>query len=131
MNSGKEGTGSMGDDTPLAAFTDSIRPFSDFFKQKFAQVTNPPIDPIREKVVMSLNVRFGEMRNILDETPEHARSIKLVSPILMQDSENNWISYFSVTPALTHLIQHHLMNHLNWKLVVQLLTLRLVKQLIL
>ena len=85
MNSGKEGTGSMGDDTPLAAFTDSIRPFSDFFKQKFAQVTNPPIDPIREKVVMSLNVRFGELRNILDETPDHAKSIKLVSPILMQD----------------------------------------------
>jgi glutamate synthase (NADPH/NADH) large chain len=85
MKDGKESTGSMGDDTPLAAFSQKQRCFSDFFKQKFAQVTNPPIDPIREKVVMSLNVGFGEIRNILDETQHHAKRIKSISPFLMQE----------------------------------------------
>ncbi|NPA50849.1 MAG: glutamate synthase large subunit [Epsilonproteobacteria bacterium] len=79
---GKEATGSMGDDTPLAAFSKAQRNFSDFFKQKFAQVTNPPIDPIREKIVMSLNTGFGELRNILVEDEEHAKRLKTVSPIL-------------------------------------------------
>ncbi|MEA3492603.1 MAG: glutamate synthase large subunit [Campylobacterota bacterium] len=79
---GKEATASMGDDTPLAAFSNKQRNFSDFFKQKFAQVTNPPIDPIREKVVMSLNTGFGEMRNILTDDSEHAKRLKTASPIL-------------------------------------------------
>jgi glutamate synthase (NADPH/NADH) large chain len=85
MRDGKESTGSMGDDTPLAAFSDKQRSFSDYFKQKFAQVTNPPIDPIREKVVMSLNTGFGEIRNILEDSPEHAIRLKAISPILMQE----------------------------------------------
>ncbi len=85
ITSGKEATGSMGDDTSLAAFSDSQRRFSDFFKQKFAQVTNPPIDPLREMVVMSLNVTFGEFRNFLEESEFHAKRIKTTSPILMQD----------------------------------------------
>jgi glutamate synthase (NADPH/NADH) large chain len=72
----------MGDDSPLAAFSTKQRNFSDFFKQKFAQVTNPPIDPIREKVVMSLNTGFGETRNILSDDAEHAKRLKTVSPIL-------------------------------------------------
>ncbi len=79
---GKEATASMGDDSPLAAFSTKQRNFSDFFKQKFAQVTNPPIDPIREKVVMSLNTGFGETRNILSDDAEHAKRLKTVSPIL-------------------------------------------------
>ncbi|MDR1912296.1 MAG: glutamate synthase large subunit [Helicobacteraceae bacterium] len=79
---GKEATGSMGDDTPMAAFSDSLRPFSDFFRQRFAQVTNPPIDPLREKVVMSANTGFGQMNNILDEEPIYARRLKADSPIL-------------------------------------------------
>jgi len=82
VNEGKEATASMGDDTPLAAFSHKQRNFTDFFKQKFAQVTNPPIDPIREKVVMSLNTGFGEMQNILSDGPEHAKRLKTVSPIL-------------------------------------------------
>ncbi|MBD3789584.1 MAG: glutamate synthase large subunit [Campylobacterales bacterium] len=82
VKEGKEATGSMGDDTPLAAFSKVQRNFSDFFKQKFAQVTNPPIDPIREKVVMSLNTGFGEVRNILTDDAEHAKRLKAVSPIL-------------------------------------------------
>ncbi len=82
VKEGKEATASMGDDTPLAAFSTKQRNFSDFFKQKFAQVTNPPIDPIREKVVMSLNTGFGETRNILSDDAEHAKRLKTVSPIL-------------------------------------------------
>ena len=97
MKDGKEGTGSMGDDTPVAAFSQKQRNFSDFFKQKFAQVTNPPIDPIREKVVMSLNVGFGEVRNILEETPLHARRIKSISPILMQEKFEVLQSFGDVT----------------------------------
>ncbi len=79
---GKETTASMGDDTPLAAFSNTQRNFSDFFREKFAQVTNPPIDPIREKVVMSLNTGFGEARNILTDDALHAKRLKTVSPIL-------------------------------------------------
>ena len=78
----KEAVGSMGDDTPLAAFSQKQRNFTDYFKQKFAQVTNPPIDPIREKVVMSLNTGFGEVHNILDEIPSHAHRLKSISPII-------------------------------------------------
>ncbi len=81
----KEAVGSMGDDTPMAAFSVKQRRFSDFFKQKFAQVTNPPIDPIREKVVMSLNTGFGEIHNILDESPDHAYRLKSISPIITRE----------------------------------------------
>jgi glutamate synthase (NADPH/NADH) large chain len=82
VNEGKETTGSMGDDTPLAAFSTEQRNFTDFFKQKFAQVTNPPIDPIREKTVMSLNTGFGESHNVLSDSPEHAKRLKTVLPIM-------------------------------------------------
>ncbi|MCX6076985.1 MAG: glutamate synthase large subunit, partial [Campylobacterales bacterium] len=82
---GKEAVGSMGDDTPLAAFSNTQRAFSDYFKQKFAQVTNPPIDPIREKIVMSLNTGFGEVHNILNEHPSHAHRLKSISPIITSE----------------------------------------------
>ena len=85
---GKEPTGSMGDDTPLAAFSKVQRNFTDFFKQKFAQVTNPPIDPYREKIVMSLNTGFGKIHNILEEKEIYAKRLKTVSPILMQEKFN-------------------------------------------
>ncbi len=89
MEDAKEPTGSMGDDTPLACFSDyPFRSFNDFFRQKFAQVTNPPIDSLREKIVMSLNTGFGEIHNILDEAPEHAKRIKTTSPILTQAKMN-------------------------------------------
>ncbi len=84
-NTAKEGIGSMGDDTSIAAFSTLSRPFSHFFKQKFAQVTNPPIDPIREKVVMSLNVGYGKVQNFLSEKPQNACRIKSVSPLMMQE----------------------------------------------
>ena len=79
---GKETTGAMGDDTPIAAFSVEQRNFTDFFKQKFAQVTNPPIDPIREKTVTSLNTGFGEIHNILTDGPEHAKRLKTVLPVM-------------------------------------------------
>ncbi len=93
MRDGKESTGSMGDDTPLAAFSSKQRSFADFFKQKFAQVTNPPIDPLREKVVMSLNTGFGEIRNILEDREDHAIRLKAISPILMQEKLDVLLSF--------------------------------------
>ena len=62
----KEATGSMGDDTPLAVLSDRYRPLYHFFRQNFSQVTNPPIDSLRENKVMSLKTRFGNLGNILD-----------------------------------------------------------------
>jgi len=82
---GKEPVGSMGDDTPLACFSTVNRNFTDFFRQKFAQVTNPPIDPYREKIVMSLETGFGHIHNILDEKAEDAKRLKVASPILMKE----------------------------------------------
>ncbi|GAB4172368.1 MAG: glutamate synthase large subunit [Geothermobacteraceae bacterium] len=85
LRDGKEPTGSMGDDTPMAAFSDQPRNFADFFRQKFAQVTNPPIDPYREKVVMSTTIGIGEIGNPLIETADRARRLKSISPILSLD----------------------------------------------
>ncbi|HUB68186.1 MAG TPA: glutamate synthase large subunit [Candidatus Methylacidiphilales bacterium] len=79
---GEEAIGSMGDDTPLAVLSKRPRLLYTYFKQLFAQVTNPPIDPIREKLVMSVEVLAGRRRNWLDETPEHARVLRLQSPVL-------------------------------------------------
>jgi len=81
----KEPTGSMGDDTPLACFSQKNRNFTDFFRQKFAQVTNPPIDPYREKVVMSLNTGIGRTYNILEENEYNSKRLKAASPILMKE----------------------------------------------
>jgi glutamate synthase (NADPH) large chain len=77
-----EPVGSMGADTPLAILSDQSQHLSNYFKQLFAQVSNPPIDPIRERLVMSLNTSFGSTKNILDETPEHCRHIYIDQPVL-------------------------------------------------
>lgn len=79
-----EAVGSMGDDTPLAVLSLQPRLLYTYFKQLFAQVTNPPIDPIREKLVMSLTVHLGWRRNLLRESAEHARLVQLDSPILLE-----------------------------------------------
>ncbi|MEA2050582.1 MAG: glutamate synthase large subunit [Campylobacterota bacterium] len=84
-NEGKEPTGSMGDDTPYACFSNKNRNFTDYFRQKFAQVTNPPIDPYREKIVMSLNTGLGHAYNILEECEHNSKRLKAVSPILMKE----------------------------------------------
>src|SRR5689334_22691290 len=79
---GEEPIGSMGTDTPLACLSDKPQPLFNYFKQLFAQVTNPPIDPIREEMVMSLTSYIGTERNILAETPQHCHTLKLPHPIL-------------------------------------------------
>ncbi len=78
----EEPIGSMGTDTPLACLSDKPQPLFHYFKQLFAQVTNPAIDPIREEMVMSLTSYIGTERNILAETPEHCHTLKLKEPIL-------------------------------------------------
>ena len=79
---GQEAVGSMGDDTPMAVLSRQIRHMADFFRQQFAQVTNPPIDPLREAIVMSLETCLGTEKNIFDPTPDHANRIVLSSPVL-------------------------------------------------
>jgi glutamate synthase (NADPH/NADH) large chain len=79
---GQEPVGSMGTDTPLACLSDKPRLLFDYFKQLFAQVTNPAIDPIREEMVMSLTSFIGTERNLLAETPQHCHTLKLKHPIL-------------------------------------------------
>ncbi|MCS7060598.1 MAG: glutamate synthase large subunit [Anaerolineae bacterium] len=81
-STGSEPIGSMGNDTPLAVLSDQPQLVFNYFKQLFAQVTNPPIDPIRERLVMSLTTFLGPEGNILEEKPEHARRLKLRSPVL-------------------------------------------------
>ena len=93
LRDGREPTGSMGDDSPQAAFSEVPRPFADYFRQKFAQVTNPPIDPYREKVVMSATIGVGEIGNPLIETPDRARRLKNISPVLSRDIFDALLSF--------------------------------------
>ncbi|MGE5754046.1 MAG: glutamate synthase large subunit [Deltaproteobacteria bacterium] len=79
---GQEAVGSMGDDASLAVLSDRPHILFNYFKQLFAQVTNPPIDPLREELVMSLRAFVGREKNLLDETPAHYRMLKLPHPIL-------------------------------------------------
>ncbi len=79
---GQEATGSMGDDTPMAVLSTGVRSLYDYFRQQFAQVTNPPIDPLREAIVMSLATSFGPERNLFEETADHAARLETSSPVL-------------------------------------------------
>jgi glutamate synthase (NADPH/NADH) large chain/glutamate synthase (ferredoxin) len=81
----EEAVGSMGNDTPLAVLSQRKPLLYSYFKQLFAQVTNPPIDSIREAVVMSVAASVGSEHNLLDETPEHARQLVIENPILHDD----------------------------------------------
>jgi len=78
----KDPVGSMGDDTPLAVLSSRPRLLYAYLKQRFAQVTNPPIDPLRERLVMSLATLLGPRRNLLEETAGHARLVELHSPVI-------------------------------------------------
>lgn len=82
VETGKEALGSMGIDSPLAILSTQAQHLSYYFKQLFAQVTNPPIDSIRERMVMSLLSDVGGLTNLLSETPEHCRTLELQQPIL-------------------------------------------------
>ncbi len=91
----KEAIGSMGDDTPLAVLSDRYRPLYHFFRQNFSQVTNPPIDSLRENKVMSLKTRFGNLGNILDFTNLTQENIYVLdSPILSNSQFEKFINFF-------------------------------------
>ncbi|MEH6563832.1 MAG: glutamate synthase large subunit [Halopseudomonas sp.] len=79
---GQEAVGSMGDDTPMAVLSGRVRSVYDYFRQQFAQVTNPPIDPLREAIVMSLETCLGAERNVFEETADHANRAILSSPVI-------------------------------------------------
>jgi len=80
----QEATGSMGDDTPMAVLSQQQRPLYDYFRQAFAQVTNPPIDPLRETLVMSLSTPIGREGNLFELAPDAARQVMVNSPVLSQ-----------------------------------------------
>ena len=95
VEDGKEATGSMGDDTPLAVLSDKYRPLYHFFRQNFSQVTNPPIDSLRENKVMSLKTRFGNLGNILDFSNLTEENIYVLnSPILSNSQFEKFTKYF-------------------------------------
>lgn len=79
---GSEATGSMGNDTPLAVLSNRPQMLFNYFKQLFAQVSNPPLDAIREELVTSIAMRLGAQGNLFTETPEHARQLRIPSPVL-------------------------------------------------
>ncbi len=108
----KEAIGSMGDDTPLAVLSDKYRPLYHFFRQNFSQVTNPPIDSLRENKVMSLKTRFGNLGNILDFNNLTKENIYVLdSPILSNSQLEKFITFFgnnSITIDCTFTHQENL-----------------------
>ena len=89
---GQEAVGSMGDDTPMAVLSSKERLVTDYFRQKFAQVTNPPIDPLREKHVMSLATSIGQEMNVFNETDGHAHRVAFDSPVLLYSDLNQLLA---------------------------------------
>lgn len=89
---GQEAVGSMGDDTPMPVLSRQVRSLYDYFRQQFAQVTNPPIDPLREQIVMSLETCFGRERNLFEETPAHATRLVAESPVLSEEKYRKLLS---------------------------------------
>ena len=85
VKTGQEAIGSMGDDTPLSVLTERYRGLHSFFKQNFSQVTNPPIDSLREQVVMSLKTRLGNLGNIVEQDSEQCNLVLLESPVLLDN----------------------------------------------
>ncbi len=83
VEDGKEAVGSMGDDAAIAVLSDTYRGMHHYFRQNFSQVTNPPIDSLRERNVMTLRTRLGNLGNILDESPEQSEMLSLQSPIVL------------------------------------------------
>ncbi|MBW6524999.1 glutamate synthase large subunit [Sphingomonas sp. RHCKR47] len=99
VETAKEAIGSMGDDTPLAVISDKPRLISQFFRQNFSQVTNPPIDSLRERYVMSLKTRFGNLANILDTEDRRERVLVLDSPVLTGAHWHRLKAYFGSSAA--------------------------------
>ena len=97
---GKEAVGSMGDDTPLAVLSNRYRGLHHFFRQNFSQVTNPPIDSLRERHVMTLRTRLGNLGNILDEAPEQCDHLVLNSPVLTVPEWDALVAYLGDRAAV-------------------------------
>jgi glutamate synthase (NADPH/NADH) large chain len=91
---GKETLASMGDDTPAAVLSSQYRPLSHYFRQNFSQVTNPPIDSLREYRVMSLKTRFGNLKNVLDEDSSQTEILVLDSPFVANAQFDEMVSHF-------------------------------------
>ncbi|GAB4382164.1 glutamate synthase large subunit [Albidovulum sp.] len=91
---GKEAIASMGDDTPAAVLSKQYRPLSHYFRQNFSQVTNPPIDSLRESRVMSLKTRFGNLKNVLDEDSSQAEILVLESPFVANAEFDEMMRHF-------------------------------------
>ncbi len=102
---GKEALGSMGIDTPLAVLSDKAQHLSSYFKQLFAQVTNPPIDPIRERMVMSLLTDIGGLSNLLEESPNHCKQIEIQQPVLRNKEVEKirWIDHENFQTKSIHI----------------------------
>ncbi|MEY8203782.1 MAG: glutamate synthase large subunit [Bermanella sp.] len=103
---GVEGTGSMGDDVPMAVLSEKSRQLADYFRQMFAQVTNPPIDPLREAIVMSLETCIGKEQNVFVADAAHAKRITLTSPVLspvkfsgLKNASKNTFKYTTLSLA--------------------------------
>ncbi|MEM7293287.1 MAG: glutamate synthase large subunit, partial [Pseudomonadota bacterium] len=90
---GQEAVGSMGDDCPFPVFSRQQRSLFDYFRQQFAQVTNPPIDPLRESIVMSLETCIGREHNLFDEQPEFAKRLLVRSPVLSREKFDSLLVY--------------------------------------
>ena len=97
---GKETLASMGDDTPVAVLSNQYRPLSHYFRQNFSQVTNPPIDSLRESQVMSLKTRFGNLRNVLEEAREQTEILLLSSPVLTNAQFQAMVKQFADKAAV-------------------------------
>lgn len=93
----KEAIASMGDDTPPAVLSNQYRPMSHFFRQNFSQVTNPPIDSLRETRVMSLKTRFGNLKNVLDESSSQTEIVVLESPFIANGEYDEMVKMFGDT----------------------------------
>ncbi|WGF89800.1 glutamate synthase large subunit [Marinivivus vitaminiproducens] len=91
---GKEALGSMGDDTPIAVLSKGHRGLHHFFRQQFSQVTNPPIDPLREYRVMSVKTRYGNLGNIYAEDPSQTAILQLQSPIMLARDADAFFDHF-------------------------------------
>lgn len=99
VEDGKEAIGSMGDDSPIAVLSEKYRGLHHFFRQNFSQVTNPPIDSLRERRVMSLKTRLGNLGNILEEEESQCRLLQLESPVLTTAEFNAMRAYMGDTAA--------------------------------
>ncbi len=98
LSDGKEPVGSMGDDTPIAAFSQHPQMMYRYFKQRFAQVTNPPIDPLREQVVMSLNTAIGIRPPYFDDRPGVSMLFKFTSPVITEEELNQLLNAQQTDP---------------------------------